>query len=164
MIERSKYLMDVAAFAALLVAGLLTAQQQGCMPAPGPTPGPVDPVDPVDPEPNPEPIVSPIEADGLHVLIVEETSSRSRLTPEQIAIFSDTKWRDYVQSKSGHYRALDKDTEFLNADDPFKQAMERPREAIPWLIVSNRPKGGVEMPLPATREELLQVLKTWGEK
>jgi hypothetical protein len=155
------YLADVVGVACLILALVSVAGDNGWIPSPGPAPGPVDPVDPPQP---PAPVVSPIPHDGLHVLIVEETSSRSRLTPEQVSIFTDTKWRDYVSSKNGKFRVLDQHAEFTDSSDIFKAALDRPRSGIPWLIVSNQPHGGEEIPLPANPAALLEVLKKWGDK
>lgn len=144
--------MEAVGIALLL---LFVAQKGGDLLPVGPwfPPGPVEPSE-----------ASPIPVEGLHVLMIEESSARSRLTPEQVATLTDPEIREYVASKGGQFRLLDQHAEFVDADDPFKAAMKRKGASLPWLIVSNHPKGGQGMKLPENAQKTLEVIKKWGER
>lgn len=104
----------------------------------------------VDP---PAPIVAPIDAPGLHVLIVEESSER---TPEIAAILNSPEWQSLVPP--GQWRVLDKDTDMTSASPKWRAAMSRQRDSVPWLIASNPTKGGSEGPL-TTLSDLVQTIE-----
>ena len=103
----------------------------------------------------------PIDAEGLHVLIIEETADRNNLPVSQAAVLQSIQLRSYVQEKNGNYRQLDDDSNMELAAQKWKDAMLLPRDSLPWLIVSN--KGGYTGPLPETLEETMAILKKWGE-
>lgn len=118
---------------------------------------PVVPPKPVPPKPTPTPIVS----EGLHCLIVEETADRARLAPGQREIILSNApdgVRGWLSIHKAAVRVLDQNAD-MAADDPvWQEAMKRPRNALPWWIVSNG-KAGFEGPLPATAAEALAKLK-----
>jgi hypothetical protein len=133
----------------------------------GPQPPP-KPVDPVTPTPKPvEPSIAPIPADGLHVLIVYETEDI--LSGKQNSILYGKTIRDYLDShcakgpdgKTSQARIWDKDTDASGESKLWQDALKRPRQSIPWIIVSNG-KEGFEGPLPATVDETLTLLRKYG--
>lgn len=133
---------------------------------PGPTPP--GPTPPVPPSP------SPISVPGLHVLIVYETDTA--LARGQEAIVYGQPFRSYLDgvciknadNPTGAYRIWDKDVATSSAPKVWQEAMKRPRSEIPWIIVSNSPKGGYEGPLPAdveaTKALIQKYVGTSGKK
>jgi hypothetical protein len=117
--------------------------------------GPIVP-DP-DPDPDPDPEESPIAADGLRVLIVRESSQA--LNQKQQAILTSTDWMALVGKNN--FRVLDPQTEFLKPSI-WRDAMEATAgQGVPRLIISNRPHGGIVIPLPADPEAMLTKVKEW---
>ena len=133
----------------------------------GPRPPPIPPVPPVPP-----PSPAPIPADGLHVLVVYETSDLSKLPAPQQQILYSTTIRAYLDSKcplgpdgkTREWRVWDKDVSTTNESKIWQDAMRRPRQSIPWVIVSNPQKGGgFEGPLPANVDDALILIKKFGD-
>lgn len=100
---------------------------------------------------------APIPVDGLHVLIVEETGDR---TPAMSTILNANDWQSLVPV--GQWRVFDDDTDLSREQAKWRDAMQRPRTSLPWVIVSNHPKGGYEGPLPNSVEGLTQLVKQWS--
>lgn len=113
------------------------------------------------PWPIPIPIIdnAPIDAPGLHVLIVEETEDRTKLNQAQANIMDSLVWREYVEGKGGDWQLLDDDV--TGEAEKWQKALQRPRTASPWVIVSNG-KTGEECPLPATLDDLMALLRKYG--
>lgn len=131
----------------------------------GPRPPPVPPIPPV-----PEPSPAPIQADGLHVLIVYETAELSKLAKEQELILYSQTVRDYLNAKcpavgaTKEWRFWDKDVTTAAESKLWQDAMKRERKSVPWIIVSNPQKGGgFEGALPATVDETMTLLKKFGD-
>lgn len=129
-------------------------------PGPGPDPKP-------KPDPDPSPKDAPIAGDGLRVLIVHETSQP--LSQSQFATIYGQQFRDYLRAKcakgadgSAEARIWDKDVDTKDAPKHWQDAMKRPRQSIPWLIVSNG-KTGFEGPLPQTLDEALAIVKRFEQ-
>lgn len=127
-------------------------------------PKPEPPPQPDPPKPDP----APMPGEGFRVLIVRETKDLSTLPPSQVAIFSSTDVRQYLNQKTvleGNqraYRIWDQDTDVSREAQHWQDAMKRPRASVPWLLVSNG-KDGYEGPLPKTVDEMLTLLKKFGE-
>lgn len=117
-------------------------------------------------EPKP-PSPAPISAEGLHVLIVVESSDAAKLPPKQVSILTAKSVRDYLDShcpKVGgtpEWRIWDKDVNTANESPLWRAAFARKRTGVPWIAVSNG-KTGYEGPLPGSIEELLALLKRFG--
>lgn len=118
----------------LIVVALLWAY----LPAPGPAPGPTPDVQPI--------------TEGVAVLIVEETADRQNLPESQLQIFRGTELRRWMDDNKVAHRMWDQD---LNGDDlkhedkGWQDAMSQPRQAVPWIYISNG-KTGFSGPLPQT--------------
>ena len=114
--------------AIVLGAALALASPQGCeLPIPGT--GPI------------------IQGDGLNVLVIEETEDRPSYTPGQLNVLTSTQVRRVVEDLGGEMVVLDVSSDWSKLDPKWTQAATRPREGLPWWIVSS-PKGGVEESLP----------------
>lgn len=89
----------------------------------------------------------PIDAAGLHVLLVEQSEDRSKLTPDQLATLA---WLPgHLEAVApGAWRIHDADTPLDREDEWVRQAMTRERKSLPWLIVS-RGMRNYEGPLPS---------------
>lgn len=138
----------------------------GPQPPPEP-PVPPGPTPPVPPEPTPPTPPAPIPGDGFRVLFVIETADVSKLPKEQLTILTAKSIRDYLNAKcvkvgnQPEYRIWDKDIDVTHAGPIWQQAMQRPRQSLPWLIISDG-KTGYEGPLPKTVDETLALLKKYG--
>lgn len=112
---------------------------------------------------------TPLGQDGLRVLIVEDVEQRTTLPASQRIIFSDPEIREYLEqhcvkdaSGAPEYRILDHETNMADAPPVWRDAMQRPRKSLPWIIISAPPRGGTEGPLPASSDETLTLLRRWG--
>ena len=122
---------------------------------------------PTPPAPMPD-AAAPIPVDGFRVLIVFQDSELARLPPEQSQIRTAKAIRDYFQAKcvkeadgGPGARIWDVDT-VTDGDLPLWQAaFKRPRQSLPWIIISTG-KTGFEGPLPKTVAETLDLLKRYG--
>lgn len=135
----------------------------------GDAPVPPGPVPPGPTPPGPGPSPAPIPREGLHVLIVYETADASKLPPAQQAILYGETVRTYLNSKCAAdpgvgawkaWRIYDKDVDLSGESKLWRDAMLRPRQTVPWVIVSNG-RQGYEGPLPANVDDMLALLKTF---
>ena len=147
--------------------GLATRRiQVGAIPIPVP-PAPIDPLAP------PAPVVppAPFPASGLTVVIIEETSQRSQLNPDQLAVLTSPKivaWaKDHCQKIGSQpaFRVLDADLT-MDATSPkdlieglaaAKRDVQKAGGKLPWIVISNG-AGGASQPLPANVDETLALL------
>lgn len=131
-------------------------------------PGPVPP-GPVPPGPTPTP--APIPTAGFRVLMVYESADLAKLPPAQQAVLYDKGIRDYLRDKcvlgpdgkTKEFRIYDQNVDMSADTDLWKEAMKRKRDSVPWIVVSNHPKGGYEGPLPATVADTMTLLKKYSE-
>lgn len=144
-----------------------------------PIPPPPIPPD-IKPIPPPTPSVAPIAAEGVHVLIIEESEERVKLPLPQYSMLFDAEFRAWLSAKttpmpdgSQGWRIYDKDDEVKKVWD---DALRRPRvytqtekdgtttkieNHLPWIIVSNSRKGGYEGPLPANKTEAMAIISKY---
>lgn len=124
-------------------------------------PGP----DPTPPGPTPGP--TPIPLQGLRVLVVYESADMTKMPAAQLTALRAQEVRDYLNShcaKAGNqpeWRMYDKDADTTHDSDVWKEAMKRPRQSLPWILISDGTKG-FEGPLPANKDDLLKLLKQYG--
>jgi hypothetical protein len=134
-------------------------------PTPTPTPGPPTP-GPTPPSPSPAPIPAP----GLHVLMVYESGELSKLPPAQLSVLYAKSIRDYLQAKcpvgpdgkTKEWRIWDQNTDASGDAPVWRDAMNRPRASVPWIIISNGTTG-YEGPLPRSIDETLVLLRKYGD-
>jgi hypothetical protein len=105
----------------------------------------------------PEP--PPIAGEGFKVLVVYEDSQKLP-TAQRVALYSQ-KAIDYVQSKNGTWRKWDQNVQHVGGPQEFIDAMQQPRDSLPWVYVSNG-KTGTSVKLPETEEAFLNLLKQYG--
>lgn len=133
---------------------------------PGPLPPPTPP-GPTPPGPTPGP--APIPAPGFRVLFVTESADLTRLPAAQAQIFTGAEVRAYLNAKCAvgsdgvtkEWRAWDKDQPTGAEAKHWRDAMARPRTALPWMIISTG-TAGYEGPLPKTVADTLALLKRYG--
>lgn len=119
-----------------------------------------------EPSPVPTPDTAPIPVAGFRVLIIEEEKDRIKLPPAQVAVLLSGRVQEYLDSKcvlgpdnkTREWRIFDKD---IAARGLWLDAMKRPRQSLPWIIISDG-KTGYEGPLPQNVEATLQLLKKYG--
>jgi len=133
---------------------------------------------PDDPKPDDKDPVVPIPGEGFRVLIVRETKDLAGLTPQQVAIFSSTDVRNYLNQKTvleGNqraYRIWDQNTDVSRENENWKIAFNGvlngdPKHDItkatsfPWVIITNG-KDGYAGPLPKNVDEMMAKLKQFG--
>jgi hypothetical protein len=134
-------------------------------PTPGPAPGP-------GPSPDPPPPIESHPTVGipkrLKVLIVYESAELAKIPAAQLAVLYSKDVRDYLNAhcdkeasgKAG-WRIWDKDID-ASADLPeWQKAIKRDRRQVPWIVISN-PKTGCEVPLPATVDATMALLRKYG--
>lgn len=130
--------------------------------------GEAPPTPPVPPDPTP-PSPAPIPVAGFRVLIVYETAELSKLPPEQLVALNSQEVRQYLQAhcvlgpdgKTREWRLWDKDVNTSGESPLWQAAMQRPRQSVPWIILSDG-KTGFEGPLPSDTAALLALLKKYG--
>lgn len=121
---------------------------------------PVPPVPPGPVPPGPVPVPAP-----LRVLILYET--KDTLTAEQQATLFGADVRAYLDAhclkdgKQPAWRVWDKDVDAKNDAPEFQAALSKPHPSLPWIVIGNG-TAGFEGPLPATKAEVLTLLKKWG--
>lgn len=135
---------------------------------PGPVPQPVNPVNPPQPvNPVQPPSPAPIPLEGLRVLFVFDPKTQTSLTPGQNSALFGAEVRGYLNSKTAvangyrEWRLWPVGTDNSGEAKYWQDVMARPRQSLPWLVISNG-KAGYEGPLPATVEETLKLLKQYG--
>lgn len=106
--------------------------------------------------------VAPIPADGLHVLVVEETEDRTKLPPSQIVALTSSVLRDYVAAKQGQFMMADDDSPIEHMDPLWAAALARPRTGLPWIIVSNGTNGAEQL-LPQDIDATLELIRQYAE-
>lgn len=130
------------------------------------------PAPPVPPGPNPPeppgPTPAPIGINGLAVLMVYESSEILPIGKQNV--IAGKVVRDYLDSKcvtdpswpnGKAYWITDKDVNAASVNKIWQDALKRPRQAVPWIVISNPSKGGYEGPLPNTPEEAITLLKKY---
>lgn len=112
--------------------------------------------------------LDPIPGDGFRVLVVYESEQLKDYPRAQVDALYSSDVRAYLDAKcvagqSGwpDYRILDKDADLSLDATWWQEAMKRPRQSLPWIVVDS-PQGGFEGPLPVTVDATLELLKKYG--
>jgi hypothetical protein len=135
----------------------------------GPAPKPPDPGPGPGPKPDP-PSPAPIPGAGLRVLIVYETADSAKLPPAQQSILFGQPMRDYLNAKcvvgpdgkTKEWRIWDKDVATGSVTKLWQDAMKRPRQSLPWVVISNG-TSGFEGPLPADVDAMKKLIDTYAK-
>jgi len=117
---------------------------------PSPGPGPVPDVDP-----------APFPSDGLAVLIVYESADKGTYPPSQLNVIDSTTLRKFVKDAGGEIRLFDKDIDAQYEAEKWREALAKPRDSLPWILISHGGKG-YSGALPETvdaTKELIQKYK-----
>lgn len=135
---------------------------------------------PEPPKPDPQPPgPQPMPSEGFRVLVLRETKDLSNLPPEQVSIFSSSEVRMYLNSKcikeNGQpaYRMWDKDVDASREAETWKIALNgvlngdkahniSKATSLPHILLTNG-KEGYEGPLPKNVDEMMALLKRFGE-
>lgn len=115
-----------------------------------------------DTEPDPPPIPN---LAGLHILIIYEKDDTLPFRQDSIIHGERARnWMDAHTPTLGDgqhaWRIYDQNADLSGALDPWRKGMSRPRDALPWIIISNA-KTGYEGPLPANVDAFLQLLERY---
>ncbi len=137
----------------------------------GPQPQPPLPPAPL-PDPKPKPVPpppspAPIPVAGFRVAIVfEQNGPTAVLSKTQFNELYGAEVAAYLNQKcvkdaSGQpeWRIWNKDTPLANASKLWQDAMARPRDNLPWIIISDGATG-FEGPLPDGG--IINILRKWG--
>jgi hypothetical protein len=108
----------------------------------------------------PPPDVEPLPVTSLHVLIVEEMDDRSTLPASQVDVFSNTDMRKWFVENNVQWRIFDEDQDMSQAEKKWQDAMSRPRESTPWIMISNG-QSGYEGPLPKTVADTIKMMEKY---
>lgn len=158
---------------ALTAKGNLISPRAECVITIGTPPPPVPPVPPVPPIPPVPPVPpqppAPIPADGFRVLIVYESAESGKIPASQQAILFTQSVRAYLNErcaagadgKTKEWRMWDKDVDTSAETKVWQDAMKRPRQQVPWIVISDG-KTGFEGPLPGNVADTLSLLKKYG--
>lgn len=129
----------------LIIVAILFFARGGDQPSPGPPPVP-------DVEP------APFPSDGLSVLIVEETEQRGQLPSSQLSVLTSVILREKVKQIGGEILVLDQNADIQFLADKWKEAMRKPRDSLPWILIANG-ESGHSGPLPKTLEETIKLVE-----
>jgi len=127
-------------------------------------PPPVPPDPPPTPDPKPP---APIKEIGFRVMIIEDKETLGKLPFQQLSIRTSKVFRDYLDAtcviepdgKTRAYRIWDHKETGIGDYKGWQDAMKRPRTTLPWLIISDHPRGGWEGPLPLTVQDTIKKLQ-----
>jgi len=129
----------------------------------------IKPNPPPDPKPEPKPDVVPIPANGLRVLIVEESAQRHTLSQGQRLIILGKEFRDFLEAKcvmgpdnrTKEYRIYDPEIAMNGESKIWQDVMKRPRASVPWIVISNG-KNGFEGPLPTNLADAILLVNKYA--
>ncbi len=128
-----------------------------------------------DPEkPNPDD-PTPTPAGKLWVMVVEETSERSKLPPAQAIAITSGDVRDYLnnhcdrEGSTATWRIFDKDQPVENETKEWQDEFAVLKKESTLPVISIKPGGGLRksrwsspQPLPKDTDALLALLKKYG--
>jgi len=109
--------------------------------------------------------VAPIKVDGYRVLIVEDVTKRGELTADQLEALTSVEVMEYLDKtcvKNGQlaeWRLLDYKADMSNESQLWKDAMQLKHDSLPWVFISNPPKGASSAVVSKT--QLLELLRRY---
>ena len=110
------------------------------------------------PRPDSVVVAPPFPSERLSVLIVEETNERFRLPYQQLQVFSSPQLFQWLRTNGAEWHIWDKDVDATRMPDNWRAALAVPREAVPWIVISNRSKG-YSGPLPKDVASTISLLE-----
>lgn len=124
--------------------------------------------DVVKPNPTPD---DPTPSGSIRVLIVEETSERTKLPPAQTLVFTSGDVRDYLNSHcdrdgdTSAWRIYDKDQPVADETKDWQDEFAvLKKEALPVIAIHNGRRWLKAQPLPKDVDSTLTLLKKYGGK
>ncbi len=128
---------------------------------------PVPPIPPVPPTPDPPvpPVPPPVALPK--VLIIEESSERTKLPASQQMVILGKPMRDWLNAKcapdpatdSGKGWAIwDKDVDASGASKFYQDALKQPRTSVPWVVVGDDTTISYSGALPTTTSATIALL------
>lgn len=127
-----------------------------------PTP-PAPPTPPTPPDPPKPPV--PVPVGPLRVLIVFETAELPKMPAAQKELLYDPKVRGVLNDRtdkngpnSRGWNIFDKDQDVSGMAKFWQDAMKRPRGAVPFVHLFKGDVPFLEQPLPATADELINLI------
>jgi hypothetical protein len=121
--------------------------------------------------PGPGPGPGPEPSGKLHVLVVEETSQRSKLPPAQVLALTSGDVRDYLNSHcekengASTWRIYDKDQDVSNESQDWQDEFAvLKKETPPTIAIKSGRRWTKPQPFPKDTEALLTLLKKYGGK
>lgn len=145
-----------------LLALAVVTHYQGCQ---GPAPAPEPPApQPVPPAPAPP---APIPLAGLRVLVVYDSKGEAEYPAPQREVLYALGVREYLDAKCApgpdglrEWRIWPASTDPRGEAPWLRDAFARPRQSLPWLVVSNG-RAGFEGPLPGSIDETLATIRRY---
>lgn len=136
-----------------------------------PTPGPDidDEEEDDDNTPDVDPAYPPAPADGFRVLLVYETKDVPNYTPQQLQILQSQRIKKYLDEHTvtgsdgvtPEWRFVDQDSVFADESVPLAKLLQRPRQDLPWIVITSGGFVKYEGPLPDDVQATLDLLATW---
>ena len=83
---------------------------------------------------------SNVSVNSVHVMIIEESADRDKLTPEQLAVFNSVKIRKELVSRKGEMRVFDVHDDFETIGDPWQSLKRSATLAAPYVIIAKNRK------------------------
>jgi len=136
-----------------------------------PTPVVPTPVNPPGPKPvDPKPDgTAPIPLPGLRVMVVYDSAKLAEMPQAQQEIIFSTEVRNFLNEKcttdsegGKEWRIYPKITDASGAAQVWQDALKRPRQSVPWVVISNG-KTGFEGPLPSSPATMIELVKKYME-
>lgn len=122
-------------------------------------PGGEDDTRPDDEEP-------PIDVDGLHLLILHESSEPHTLTAGQREVIQSAQQagelRQWLEANTEDFGVYDDDTNFENASEWLKDAKEVHDGMVPWLLVADA-DSGFAGPVPEGVDAVIELVESHAE-
>lgn len=110
----------------------------------------------------------PIAADGFRVMIVYDDASLSEVPESQKAVLFSATVREFLSANceqsdgNPDYRIVTTHADFSVDLEHWKNAFDRPRKSLPWILINGKSHGGFDGPLPKSVESTLSLLRKYA--